>query len=268
MAKRTVSGILLIIVTGYLIILGWYYLNQEQLIFRPSELPPSYEFSYSYPFEEITVDTRDGARLHGLLFRADSTRGFAFYLHGNAGSLERWGNQADVFVENGFDVFIPDYRGYGKSTGSITSQKQFYSDIDTLYRHVSARYPDQPKVITGYSLGSGPAAWLARKYSPKLLILKAPYYSIPDLASDLYPFLPGWLAKYEFATNEYLPEVDSKVVIFHGTDDGLIRLDASRRLRAFFTREDTLIILPEQGHNGIRSHPVYQTNMRHLLENF
>jgi pimeloyl-ACP methyl ester carboxylesterase len=263
--KKAFSGIAAVFLLGYFFVLGWYYLNQEQLIFRPSVLEPSYEFSYAHPFEEIFVTTQDGARLHGLLFKSDSTRGLAFYLHGNAGSLARWGREADVFVENGFDIFIMDYRGYGKSTGTITSEEQFLSDVDTMYRSISTRYPGLPKAIAGYSLGTGPAAWLAGKYDPELLVLKAPYYSIPDLAGELYPFLPGWLAKYTFATYKHLQEVDSKVVVFHGDEDGLIGLNASRRLQQFFTREDTLIVLPGQGHNGLRNHPTYREHMQRAL---
>ncbi len=263
---RAAVSVLGLLVLGYLLILGWYYINQEQLIFRPSKLDAAFEFTYSLPFEEVTVTAEDGAELHGLLFRADSARGLVFYLHGNAGALDRWGHEADLFVEHGFDTFIMDYRGYGKSTGTITSEQQFFNDIDTLYQHISARYPEQPVIITGYSIGTGPAAWLARKYSPELLILKAPYYSIPDLAADLYPFLPGWLAKYRFATHEYLQEVDSKVVIFHGDEDGLIRLDASRRLQSYFARGDTLIVLPGQGHNGIRDNQIYRKHVGRMLE--
>lgn len=263
---RAATSLLGIMVLGYLFILGWYYLNQEQLIFRPSKLDAAFEFTYSLPFEEVTITTEDDTQLHGLLFKADSTKGLAFYLHGNAGALDRWGREAELFVQNGFDIFIMDYRGYGKSTGTITSEQQFLRDIDTVYQHISAKYRRQPRVITGYSIGTGPAAWLARKYSPELLILKAPYYNIPDLAADLYPFLPGWLAKYRFTTNEYLQEIDSKVVIFHGDEDGLIRLDASKRLRSYFTEEDTLIVLPGQGHNGIRNNQIYQANLRKMLE--
>lgn len=263
--KSTASTFVLVLAGCYLIILGWYYLNQEQLIFRPSKLASTFEFTYTLPFEEVTVTTKDGAQLHGLLFKADSTKGLAFYLHGNAGSLDQWGREADIFVDNGFDIFIMDYRGYGKSTGTITSENQFLSDVDTMYRHISARYQEKTKAIVGYSLGSGPAAWLARQHNPELLILKAPYYNIPDLAGDLYPFLPGWLAKYRFATNEYLQETDSKVIIFHGDEDGLIRMDASKRLKAYFTEKDTLIVLPGQGHNGIRNNRVYQENLRRVL---
>lgn len=266
--SKSILNLSILLIAGYLLILGWYYMNQEQLIFRPSQLDQSYEFNYSLPFEEVTLTTDDDTQLHGLLFRADSTRGLAFYLHGNAGALDRWGNQAAPFIESGFDVFIMDYRGYGKSTGTISSEQQFLNDIETMYRHVADQYPEQPKVIVGYSLGTGPAAYMARRYDPALLILKAPYYSIPDLAGDLYPFLPGWLSKYTFATYEHLQEANTKVIIFHGDEDGLINLDASKRLQSYFTENDTLIVLPGQGHNGILNNEHYRENLRRVLGTF
>jgi len=260
-------GLTALLFVGYSGLLSWFYLNQEELIFRPDPLPQSHEFTFPMPFEEITIPTDDGERLHGLLFRADSTdsKGLVFYLHGNRGSLDRWGNRAGLFVENGFDVFFLDYRGYGKSTGTITSESQFLGDVDLAYNRIAGNYQDRPKAVVGYSLGTGPAAYLAQKYQPELLVLMAPYYNLPDLASELYPYLPESLSKYEFATNRYLPDYGSSLVIFHGDGDRLIGLESSRRLSRHFTDDDTLIVLQNQGHGRMHRNPTYRQEIARLL---
>lgn len=266
--KKLFIWVSVLLLAQYLGILSWFYFTQEQLIFHPDKLPASYKFRFSIPFEEITIPAEDRAQLHGLLFKANSSKGLVFYLHGNRGALDRWGNRAGLFVNNKFDTFILDYRGYGKSTGVISSEKQFYSDITGAYEEVSAGYPDKPKIIIGYSIGTGPAAYLAQKFQPDLLILMAPYFNLPDLSSQLYPYLPNTLVKYEFATNRHLPGFHSKIVIFHGAMDHLIDLNASQRLSTFFTEEDTLIILKNQGHGQMHRNDVYRREVGRLLGSF
>lgn len=266
--KKLFIWVSVLLLAQYLGILSWFYFTQEQLIFHPDKLPASYKFSFSIPFEELTIFAEDGAQLHGLLFKADSSKGLVVYLHGNRGALDRWGNRAGLFVNNKFDTFILDYRGYGKSTGVISSEKQFYNDVTAAYEKISAEYRDKPKVIVGYSLGTGAASYIAQKYQPDLLILLAPYFNIPDLSSELYPFLPKALAKYDFANNRHLSEYASKVIIFHGDSDHLIDVNASKRLSNFFTDDDTLIVLQNQGHGRISRNNIYRREIKRILGSF
>ena len=68
-----------------------------------------------------------------------------------------------------------DYRGYGKSEGAIHGQTQFHEDIQIAYDEIKKRYKESNIVVLGYSVGTGPAAYLAstnhpRYWSYKLLI--------------------------------------------------------------------------------------------------
>lgn len=108
--------ILLLII--YVVICIAVYFFQENFIFFPEKLNKNHSFSFDQPFEEVNINTCEGTTLNGLLFRSDSARGLIFYLHGNAGSLNNWGSVAKRYTNLQFDVFIPDYPGYGKSDGS------------------------------------------------------------------------------------------------------------------------------------------------------
>ncbi|MBU1746041.1 MAG: alpha/beta hydrolase, partial [Proteobacteria bacterium] len=103
--------------------------TQESLIFFPETLPRDYPFSFSEPFEEVNVPV-EAATLNALLFKAQnkgadfkSVPGVVLYFHGNAGSLRSWGGVAGDFTSRGYDILIPDYRGFGKSTGDIANEK-------------------------------------------------------------------------------------------------------------------------------------------------
>ncbi|HSN48782.1 MAG TPA: alpha/beta fold hydrolase, partial [Flavobacterium sp.] len=175
--KKSILKILKIVAGIYIIVCLLLYFFQEKIIFFPQKLEKTYQFSFDQNFEEIYIKTKDNKSLNGLLFKADSARGLIFYLHGNAGSLSSWGEVAKTYTTLNYDVFMLDYRGYGKSEGSINGQTQFFQDIQTAYDQLKTKYPEETIIVVGYSIGTGIAAKVASANNPSLLILQAPYYS-------------------------------------------------------------------------------------------
>jgi len=158
--------------TLYVAVCVLLYFQQERLLFFPTKLPADYRFRFSNRFEERWITAADGTRLHGLLFSADSaSKGLIFYLHGNGGALDSWGEVAATYTRMGYSVFLLDYRGYGKSGGRISSQAQLLADVDTAYQQLTREFPEAQTVLIGYSLGTGAAAWLAARNHPRLLVL-------------------------------------------------------------------------------------------------
>ncbi|MFD2247491.1 alpha/beta hydrolase [Pontibacter ruber] len=242
--------------------------QQESLIFFPEKLPQQHRFSFDQEFEEIFIPARDGARLHGILFKAAAPKGLVFYLHGNAGSVDSWGWIAPTYTNLNYDIFVLDYRGYGKSEGKISSEKQFYEDVQTAYDHMKTRYNEDNTIVAGYSIGTAAAAMLAAANSPKLLILQAPYYSLADLMQSLYPFVPAFLLKYKFETYRFVEQTRAPVVLFHGDADEIIYQGSSEKLRPHLKPKDKVIILQGQGHNGMNENPDYQRELASVLNEF
>ncbi|GAB3528402.1 alpha/beta fold hydrolase [Pontibacter brevis] len=235
------------------------------MIFFPQKLPQDYAFNFSQEFEEVYIPAKDGTRLHGVLFKVASPKGLFFYLHGNAGSLDSWGWIAKTYTDLGYDIFILDYRGYGKSEGEISSEKQLYEDVQAAYDVLKTRYAEESIIIAGYSIGTGPAAMLASVNKPRLLLLQAPYYSLGNLMQNLYPFVPGFLLKYKFETFRFVEKTEAPVVIFHGMQDEIIYAGSSEKLKAHLKPADKVILLERQGHNGMNENPVYQQELAALL---
>ena len=241
------------------------YLLQEKLIFLPEKLSDSYEFSFNIPFDEIYVKTTDDKRLHGLLFKTNASKGLIFYLHGNAGSLASWGDVAEVYTAMGYDIFLLDYRGYGKSEGLIESEQQVYSDVQQAYNQMLNHYTEQSIIVLGYSIGTGPASWLASNNNPAMLILQAPYFSLTDIAGRMFPFIPKALVKYKFENYKHVQACKMHVVIFHGDDDEVIYTGSSEKLKDFLKPDDKLIILPGVGHNGMTYDRTYNMEIGKIL---
>lgn len=241
------------------------FFQQENLIFFPQKLPKTYAFTFNREFEEIYIPAPDGITLHGLLFKAAAPKGLVFFLHGNAGALDSWGELASTYTDLNHDLFILDYRGFGKSEGSISSEKQFYADAQAAYDLMKKRYAEDRIILVGFSIGTATAAKLAAENQPRQLILQAPYYSLSDLMQQLYPFVPAFLLKYKFETFRFLQHTKAPVTIFHGDRDEVIYPASSEKLKAHLKPTDRVIMLNGQGHNGMQSHPVYQQELARLL---
>lgn len=254
--------VIFILATVLLLLLYW---NQEKLIFFPEKLEKQYTFSFSEHYQEKYFTMPDGKKLHALLFKADSSRGVVYYLHGNAGSVNSWGTISSIFTSLHFDLLLLDYRGYGKSEGHISSEQQLFSDVNVVYDSLKIDYPENKIVVTGYSIGTGLAANVAAMHHPARLILMAPYFNFPDLVDQIYPILPAFILKYKLKTNEFLPQVDAPISLFHGLNDELIPYHSSERLRLLCKPSDKLILLDNQTHNGINENPVFQKELERIL---
>jgi pimeloyl-ACP methyl ester carboxylesterase len=263
--KKILFRILTIIFVVYLIVCGLLFEFQEKLIFFPQKLDKNYQFSFDQKFEEINLKTNDGIFLNGLLFKADSSKGLIFYLHGNAGSLSSWGKVAKTYTDLNYDVFMLDYRGYGKSEGSINGQSKLFQDVQTAYDEMKKKYTEDKITVLGYSIGTGLASKIASTNNPGLLILQAPYYSLTDMMRHAYPLIPTFILKYTFETDEYIKNCKMPIVIFHGNQDEVIYYGSSLKLKEEFKKQDTLITLNGQGHNEMTENPEYKIEIQKML---
>ncbi len=263
--KKRIKNILIVIGSSYVLACVLLYFFQEKLIFFPEKLDKNFQFQFGSNANELNVKAKDGTLLNGILFKTENPKGLIFYLHGNAGSLHSWGSVAELYNKLGYDVYMMDYRGYGKSEGTITNQDQFFEDNQTAYNELKKSYSEDKIIILGYSIGTGPATKLASTNQPKLLILQAPYYNLTDMMKRKFSFLPTFILKYKFATNDYLKECNMPVVIFHGDKDEVIDYDSSKKLEKELKKEDKLITLSGQGHNGMTDNSDYISEIEKQL---
>ncbi|CAG1000722.1 hypothetical protein BURK1_02833 [Burkholderiales bacterium] len=255
-AVKAVTVLSALAASGYAAVLAGLYVGQERLIFPSTPLPADHRFRFDEPFEEMRVPV-EGASLDALLFRQPAPRGLVFFLHGNRGNLQTWTTGLDFYRHVNYDLFIFDYRGYGRSGGTIESEAQLVADVRAAWNAIAPRYRGKPIVIYGRSLGSGLAARLARDVVPSLLVLVSPYASLVEAGLRRYPFVPSWLVKYPLRTDEILPEVTSPVLILHGSDDRLIPPGDSERLKALVRSPSELLMIDGAGHSDIHRHPRY-----------
>lgn len=245
----------------------FYWWFQEKFIFVRFPLPQSYRFQFKQPFEELRLERPDGASLHALYFTVEDPVGAVLYLHGNTGSLRRWGKRAPRFTSRNYAVLMPDYRGYGKSTGRI-SEAVLHADALAWYDLLSSRYEGANKVVYGRSLGTGLAVPVAAERNPRALVLESPYANMLDVARHYLAILPyRWLLKYRFRSDMAIKRVKCPVYIFHGKRDPLVPYGSALRLYAAIPAnvQRELISFTKGYHSDLAGFPRFRRKLKAIL---
>jgi len=255
-----------IIVIIYVMIGGLLYTLQEKMLFLPSVLADDYTFQFDTPFKEVNLKPEKEVLINALHFKAEQSQGVILYFHGNAGDLSRWGHIAAHFVKYDYDVFVIDYRTYGKSKGEL-SEQAFFDDAQYCYQYLMKTYNEENIIVYGRSLGTGIAAHLASNNKPQHLILETPYYSIADVAQHRFPIFPvKYLLRYHFKTFEVLPNVNCPIHIIHGTNDKIVPYESGKKLTELGIKNLSFVTLKEGEHHNLNTFNTYHKTIASILK--
>jgi uncharacterized protein len=227
---KNIAGLLLLPVVLYLIL----RLYEQKLTFAPASRHEADPGSQGRSFEEVWLTASDGVRLHAWFFPAlpsSPRRHLAFLIcHGNGGNISHRLALIDTLLDLGANVFIFDYRGYGKSAG-WPGENGTYRDAEAAHSWLQTRGIAATNMIAyGESLGGAVATELAVRQPLGGLILQSTFTSLPDLGQELLPWLPvRALAHYRYDTRGKLPNLGLPVLILHGRADSLIPYSHAER---------------------------------------
>jgi len=249
----------------YLILGALFYFFQHYFFFRPEILPDHFSYQYPFPFDEISLEMEDGGRVNGLHFKVPNTKGLVLYFKGNSRSVKGWGKFARDFIGKGYDFFVFDYRGFGKSRGKRT-ENILYNDAQHIYKWLLDQYAEEEIIIYGRSLGSGIATRIASWNRPQALVLDSPYYSFLAQVQRYGWFLPiKWLLRYQIRTDQYIKKVACPIYILHGKRDRLIPYQHSLKLKEIAPDQVLLFPIEEGGHNNLPDFPEYHDLLYEIL---
>lgn len=236
--------------------IAFYYL-QEKLLFRPQALPAYHEWKFDQPFEEVNLMVTPESNLNLVQFKhtGDTLKGVVLYFHGNRKNISWYAPYAKSFTQEGYEVWIMDYPGFGKSTG-VFSEKTIYDWSLLVYKLARPRFQPNQIMIYGKSMGTGVAAQLASVRDCKRLFLETPYYDFPNVLRPYMSIYPlHRIMRYQFPTWQYLQKVTAPVTIFHGTSDWTVRYSNTELLKPYLKSGDTVITVKGGSHNDLFSFP-------------
>ena len=225
-------SIVFVVVCSYIGFMFLIFLLQPRFIYFPERIFYETPDKAGLSYETVSFKAADGVNLSGWFIPAGKPRGVVLFCHGNAGNISHRLDSILIFHHLGLSTFIFDYRGYGASEGKPT-EAGTYLDAEAAWRYLTEErdLPPTGIILFGRSLGGAVAARIAQDHKPEALIVESTFTSVPDIAADIYPFLPvRLLTRFDYNAGEYIGRVACPVLVIHSTGDDIIPFAHGRRL--------------------------------------
>lgn len=195
-------------------------------------------------FKDLTLSTSDGERLNAWYVPVKNAKFVLLFFHGNGGNLSNRIEKIAFFNSLGFSVFIVEYRGYGKSSGS-PSEKGFYLDAQAGYDYLVNDMKFRPKqiVLFGESLGGSVALECASKNKVSAVILESTFSSMEAMAKKVCPFFPIWILQSRFDSLVKIGSLGVPLLMIHSREDEIVPFECGENLFKIASYPKTFIEL-------------------------
>ena len=244
-------GVLLVGVLLLVFLSGCWNWFVERQVFFPDTTIEHTPADFDLPFEDIWFTSSDSVRLHGWLIPASSPDRLLLFCHGNAGNISHRLENVRLLHNMGISVFIFDYRGYGRSHGSI-NEKGFYLDSEAAYE-VARLWAEKHRaklVVFGRSLGGIAATHLGATKKCDGLILESTFTNMGAMASAHYPLpFAERLLKHRLNAVGEIVQVRVPVLFFHGDKDRIVPIKLGRELFEAAPDPKEFVTITGAGHN-------------------
>ncbi|MCF8131129.1 MAG: alpha/beta hydrolase [Deltaproteobacteria bacterium] len=245
------KSIILIPLVGVIMFIGFYSQIENFFVFHPQTDFHMIPEQMGLPYESINFKAEDGTNLHGWFFPLPGRSPVILFCHGNAGNISHRLGNVQKLLSNGCQVFIYDYRGYGKSTGN-PSRKGIYSDGVAAYDYLVKNRNISPDRIFlfGRSLGAAVAMEIAIQRPVKRLILESAFTSTKGLARTMplftliSPFLPA-----HYNNLKKIEMITVPILIIHGNRDEIIPFNMGEELFEVAPEPKAFYAIEGAGHN-------------------
>lgn len=206
------------------------HIEKNSIFFPMKELFTSPE-TVGLPYKEVFFKTSDNKLLHSWFIPNDKAKFTLIFCHGNAGNISHRIEKILLFHKLGLNIFIFDYRGYGKSQGS-PNELGLYKDASAAYNYLSEKrgISENDIILYGESIGGGVAIDLARKAEFRALITEETFTSIKDMAKITYPFFPYFIFSSRFNCVSKIEDVDCPKLIIHSINDEIVPFHLGEKL--------------------------------------
>jgi fermentation-respiration switch protein FrsA (DUF1100 family) len=219
---------------------SFIYFPQRAYAARPED--------FGLDADALSLASAGGVRLQGWWIHGDGRTALLFF-HGNAGNISHRLDRAKLLVQSlGLDVFLVDYRGYGRATGNRTRTACMPTG-----RPSSARPANGGSRPTGSSSlrisrlrgrDRDGAAASCRGVTPE-----TPFPSIAAMAKAIYPFLPRFVIRTRFDNEAKIPRVTEPKLIVAAERDEVVPPGHARRLFELAAMPKDFYVIPGATHN-------------------
>lgn len=251
------------------------------VFFQPQRIQYLTPDKIGLKYEEVKFPSSDGLMLYGWFLPAQGkARGTVLFFHGNAENISTHIGNVYWLPAQHYNVFLPDYRGYGGSEGS-PSLEGVQDDISSAMAYLLKRTDIETDriVILAQSLGGASAIYNVA-HSPyrekiKALITESAFSDYRTITREkLASFWLTWPLQWPLSftiDNDYSPlPVVSKIspiplLIIHGDKDNVVPLAHGQALFAAAAPPKEMWVVPGGGHIEAFRHKKYQERLLEYL---
>ncbi len=272
MNKKRIIRIVVILLVFTALVTGF----QDKLIFFPGAWPAGFRLAEKLDnctLEPVTLQASDGISLDAVFAKTTKTAGKSktiLFSHGNAGNLLHRFGKVDRMCEAGFDVFVYDYRGFGKSGGTSTVASAISDGMTALNWLVSEKkIRPEDIVLYGESLGTGVTAEILKnsKSAFAALVHESGFASLAVQAGRRIPLIGSYILKTDLPTSETLKSYHGRLLVIHSRKDEIIPFSDGEMIFATCpSANKTMYTIESAGHNDpVWEAPEWLENWQKLM---
>ena len=187
--------------------------------------------------EDIEIEVAPKVKIHGWYLKSSvkKPKGVLVFFHGNAQNLTSHYVTLSWILKEGYDYFIWDYRGYGKSQGEPHPQNTV-EDGKAVIKYIYNKNPKLPLFVFAQSLGGAigmrSVIDLKGEIPIRALIVDSTFESYKSVGSDvlshhwitwLFQPLAYLVLSDKYSPKGKVPEVSPiPLLVMHGTKDAVV----------------------------------------------
>ena len=224
----------------------------EQFLFVPSPFPQGDWQPAGLGYQDVPFAAADGTRLHGWYCPADRARATVLVMHGNAGNVATRGAWL-IYLQTRMrvNVFLFDYRGYGRSQGKPTVDGVLQDARAARAKLVElSGVPTGQLILMGESLGGAVAVQMAAETAPRALILQSTFSSFRDAAVHHAPLLAWAVPRDKLNSVTAIARYRGPLLQSHGTADEVVPLASGEKLFQAANEPKQFLRIAGAGHNN------------------
>jgi fermentation-respiration switch protein FrsA (DUF1100 family) len=202
--------------------------------------------------EEVSFETADGVTLYGVwAHQLDVNAPVLLYFHGNYRHIDEYMPMVDDYWSWGYEVFIFDYRGFGKSEGTPDWEGLLIDgETAVAYFAETTGVPEGNFPYLGLSLGGTVSIQTAVNHPPSVLVTQDMFASGEQLINDGsgLDLPPEWLLEDSWDNTVAAAQLDVPYLIVHGANDTFVQPTHAETVYAAANEPKKLWLVPGADH--------------------
>lgn len=225
--------------------------------------------------EKIELTSSDGKRVQHYFFNAShASKATIFVFQGSGSTVLNWYKMVKPLIEDGYQVFMMEYRGFGASEGYASHDSvAFDANVALNYLVGRVEVETKPLLVMGQSYGGQLAIYVTHKNQHLVdgLITEGTFTSFSEEAASFssWPFssLINLIVLNEYNSLELIQDIRANKLFIHSNEDNVVPFDMGQKLYNKATGQKELWVINGKHVAGLSDKPVeYVSKVNKMLK--